>query len=223
MSDFDDRLRGLRVQAALSGNLEKELRRQRQLAAQALTAGLKSGILKSKTNLLRQIRRMKIKSRLRLTRLDTTIKSKTSRRATLAPEGRLYSVARYKAENGRRQQPIDLIMIFMEGTTITPAEGKFLAIPTAEAPIADGRSYAYATPTDCKIPLRFIPTKKGGVLVRASDRSDKPTVLYWLIRQARISKRLDQDAALAAGIDRMTELVAYEWDKRAAKAGLITG
>lgn len=215
------RFNQLRLEAALSGDLDKEMKRQQRIVAQAITGGLRSSVYATRRDLNRQISRAKFRRGVAGATLKDTIKVWTypRRGSSLTPSVRMFTVARYKAASGRRSQAIDLISLFDEGADIKAANGKFLAVPTDAAPLdSDGRRKA--TPSESGLPLVFYPTARGGVLVNAKA-GNNPPVLWVLVKQIRISKRFDVDRSVEKGIGKRDEFIAKNWDKKAAKKGLI--
>lgn len=81
------------------------------------------------------------------------------------------------------------------GATIRPVKGKFLAIPVG--PALTGAGVARVAPRD--LPLRFVPTRRGGVLVLKTDQRSASgrltrqgragTVYFVLVREVTIPSR----------------------------------
>jgi hypothetical protein len=112
-----------------------------------------------------------------------------------------------------------IIAAFETGATIVPKHGRFLAIPTIETGRNVRRAYARRlTPElwvkENRVALRFVPMPYGGVLIadlqrfkrgrKRKGRPDtfvvrrqKPQVMFVLLRQTTLKKRLD-----AAGLAR---------------------
>tara|TARA_Y100000780_G_scaffold232397_1_gene263472 strand:+ start:2077 stop:2733 length:657 start_codon:yes stop_codon:yes gene_type:complete len=216
------RFNQLRIEAAIRGDLEKEVRSQVRVVKQSITSGLRKGTYATRRDMRRQITRGKFRRGKSGAALgDTLIVKPTPRKgSSLTPEMRLFSVARYKAASGRRSQAIDLITIFSESATIEATRGKLLAKPTEHAPM-DSSGRRPATPSESGIPLVFIPSGDGGFLIDGRDKSDRPPILYVLFPRARISKRINQERAIAKGIEKIPEFIGQAWDKRAAKRGLV--
>lgn len=134
----------------------------------------------------------------------------------------------------------EIVEAHASGVTIRANSAKFLAIPTQNAP-KTGRDRVAISPTDWPThrygPLRFVKTKRGGLLVvdgvrvtakgRVSKiRGRKATktkgayssltgratvVMFVLVRQVRLRKRLDLDGPARVWLDRVPELIVRNW------------
>lgn len=134
----------------------------------------------------------------------------------------------------------EIVEAHAAGVTIRANSAKFLAIPTENAPKL-GRDRVAISPTDWPThrygPLRFVKTKRGGLLVvdgvrvtakgRVSKiRGRKATktkgayssltgratvVMFVLVRQVRLRKRLDLDGPARVWLDRVPELIVRNW------------
>jgi hypothetical protein len=123
----------------------------------------------------------------------------------------------------------EIIAAHEAGLTIVPNRGVYLAYPTIESARYDRRPYARQLRPEVwrrenRVPLRFIPTPYGGVLVadlqrfkRNRKRKGKPDtfvvdrpygaqVMFVLIRRANLSKRLHvaEIAQRAGGLYRLS-------------------
>jgi len=137
-------------------------------------------------------------------------------------EGRVYSVARYEASEGR--QAFDLIKLFEEGATITAAKGKFLAVPTGLGPMRGGRGgQRRATPqevSDMGWKLAVLPSRGGRMVVLATLPSGVKIVTHVLIPQNKLRKRYDLQSGITLWEDRMSQVLAEEIDKASEKKGV---
>ena len=198
----------MRLEAALQGDLN-------QMMAQELddaTAGVQRGVQQA-TDLLKgrlrtQIRRAGFRGKT--TRLEKTWQGKFYRNDGLNAAGLVYS----KAPR--------LIQAHTEGTTIRARGGKYLAIPTENVP---RRLFGKQKPSPGQWParlgkLQFIPTRTGGVLVvknytrtrtgresTAKNPKSRTVVMFVLIRQITLKKRLDPDAAGQRVANLLPELI----------------
>src|SRR5690606_29278018 len=98
---------------------------------------------------------------------------------------------------------VDLLLVFDEGALITGRGGKWLAIPTGIAPLKSGRGGARrATPAEAGLNLVFLPAGSNrGVLVDPGSRE----VLYVLVKQVRVRKRIDLDRVFQARSARLVD------------------
>jgi hypothetical protein len=134
-------------------------------------------------------------------------------------EGRVYSVARYKA-GGFRRQSFDLIALFSEETTITPA-GNWLVIPTGEGPRKAGRGDRSATPGELEAmgwKIAVIPAKRAGNLVVVASwpgAAGARVVTHVLVPRVTLRSRYDLQGAINLWVPRLPELLATEINKRA--------
>lgn len=127
------------------------------------------------------------------------------------------SRATYK-RGGVRQRPVDLFAVFDAGATVRAAAGRFLAIPTANAPWKQGRGGARkATPKEAaamgvKVDLvRLTPSRM--LLVDPRTKA----VLWVLVRQVRLAPRLSLDAIFRRNADRITDHVGAILDAELAR------
>ena len=134
----------------------------------------------------------------------------------------------------------EIVEAHAAGATIRANSAKFLAIPTQNAPKL-GRDKVAISPTDWPNyrygPLRFVKTKRGGLLVvdgvrvTAKGRISKirgrkatktkgayssltgraTVVMFVLVRQVRLRKRLDLDGPARVWLDRVPELIVRNW------------
>lgn len=104
------------------------------------------------------------------------------------PRTGVFSRATYKRPGGRA----DLLKVFDEGATITAAGGKWLAIPTAKAPVKSGGrgGLRAATPAESGMRFTFVPISDRLAMLR-ERRAQYP--VYWLVRKVRIRKRINVD------------------------------
>lgn len=139
-------------------------------------------------------------------------------------EGRVYSVARYRA-GGQRTQPLDLIQLYSEGATIQAASGSFLAIPTGLGPQRQaGRGrMRRATPQEIGEmgwKIAILPARGGKMVVLATLPSGAKVVTHVLVRQVSLRKRYDLDGGIALWQGRLPAILAESIDAEAGKRGV---
>lgn len=186
-----------RLAKAVEGGCNKAIRR--------VTFGLRS-------NLRGRVRRGGFKS----PGLSRALAAKVDRSKL---EGRVYSVARYEASEGR--QAFDLIKLFEEGATITAASGRFLAVPTGLGPRRSGRGgIRYAGPrelTDMGWKTVALPSRNGRMVLLATLPSGNKIVTHVLIPKNTLAKRYDLDSGITLWQGRIHEVLAQEIEKEADK------
>lgn len=138
-------------------------------------------------------------------------------------EGRVYSVARYRA-GGQRSQPVDLVQLYAQGATITAANGRFLAVPTGDGPQRSGRGGSRpATPkelADMGWKTAVIPARGGNMVVLATAPGGTKVVTHVLVRQVGLRKRYDLAAGVTLWQGRMPAILAESIDAEAEKRGV---
>ena len=143
---------------------------------------------------------------------------------------------------GGRGGAADIIAAYEEGALIRANGGKYLAIPTANVPIARrGRKMTPAQVQDSARrggfgrDLELVPTNRPGVLllvlpaVRAKNgkgfrpasprrlaagREQEWVVMFILIRQAKLAKRLDWRGPAEEWANRLPDLIVQEMETR---------
>nr|WP_183508345.1 DUF6441 family protein [Methylobacterium brachythecii] len=186
--------------------------------ARSVTAGMRKATDGLKGDLRADVKRAGLGQRL----------ANTWRGATYPESGESLEAAAYVSSNAAK-----LIMAFEQGVTITAQNKKFLAIPAPDAGVKHvsvSKGSKRLTPADWEretgVKLRFVPSKSGGVLVADAfyrrqaarfqrRKSFKPineggptagrsfVVIFVLVKQAKLRKRLDVDR------------IAQEWAARA--------
>lgn len=123
---------------------------------------------------------------------------------------------------GARRRPLDYIDVFSKGAIIRPARGRFLAVPTEQAPRSRrnraGPS-ARMTPDEmgaAGLKPVFIESGNGGVIVIRSAGGGT-VVTHVLVRSARIQKRFDIDKVVNRWNRRYEKVFVDEMDKEALK------
>ncbi len=145
-------------------------------------------------------------------------------------EGRVYSVARYRA-GGQRSQPVDLVQLYAQGATITAANGRFLAVPTGEGPQRSGRGGSRpATPkeiADLGWKIAVISSRGGTAVSRggtavvlATAPGGTKVVTHVLVRQVGLRKRYDLAAGVTLWQGRLPAILAESIDAEAEKRGV---
>ena len=201
------------VAVTIRGDLAAAMRDESRILRKSVTQGLAQTGQQTRTELLRMMRRnRKLGKRLSGTKSTNLVRVLRKPRKGFGlwdPRVVVFSRATYKA-GGVRGAPVDLLDVFDQGAVIRARSGKWLAIPTEHAPLKPGRGGARrATPRETKRKLTFIASGHDrAVLVDRQARA----VLYVLVKQVRIRKRLNIDrvflknaANLTTNIERKLE------------------
>ena len=183
----------MRLKAVITGDLEQVMAKEYDLASRAVTAGVgkRTGILK--TDLRSQITRARLGGRL-----------------AKAWRGRVYENEGINAAGFVWSKAPKIIRAFDEGVTIRAKGGRWLAIPTEHAPkrgmSAGGRSSMSRriSPTSYvwRDRLRFVPINPRLALLVERKRGNRKTlVMFILVKQVKLKKRLDVKGAGLAAAD----------------------
>ncbi len=207
----------MRLQAALQGNLKALIDKEVKDAETAVSRGVKQATDGLKQELRGQVTSAGLGNRLA-----------QSWRGEIFPKGGM-SV---NAAGFVYTKAPEIIGAFATGVTIKNRRGRFLAIPTKYVIRREGRRVTPADFEEAGIPLRYIPPAKGrriGLLVAdnfritkkgkaraASERGIKmgrvaTVVMFLLIPEVSIKKRLDVDSLARKWIDQLPELVVASW------------
>lgn len=219
------------IRLALSTDLEKEFRAEALRGERAATGAVRRAGNGLKDELRRQTRQAGLGNKLAAAwRADIYPRTGESLKAASA----VYSKA-----------PV-LARVFSEGATIRSKSGLFLAIPTESAPRrgVGGKRISPATfPEHTLGRLRFVYRRGGpsllvvdgvrvgrtGTVRRAKSATTKTgrlrkgistVVMFLLVPQVRIRKRIDFAFSARKWADRVPSLVAIEFRKLDAQAGL---
>lgn len=193
----------MKLSTLIRGDLVKEMEQERKTALKAINAGVRKTSNDIKTDLRRQVRRAGLGKNL-----ANAIRSSIKTKSGLA-DGMIYSKARGKRPGGR----IDLFGVFDEGAVIKTNSKHWLAIPLAPIGRIGNRRIR---PSDyAEGVLAFRPTKdpaKAFLVFRRRGRSDEPA--YLLIKQTRITKRIDIDSTTQKYLPELNSNILKAWDKQ---------
>lgn len=211
----------MRITAAITGDLEKIMKEESQAAEQAVTLG----VVEAATGLREELRQQVIAAGLG-EKMARTWRQKRypSSGFSIGTAGLVYSKA-----------PV-IIRAFSEGVTIRSKEGKFLAIPTSAAPkrgVGGKRITPDNFPEHSLGRLRFVyrrgapsllvvdglraGTGKRGGFRKASDSAKRTgrglatVVMFVLLPQVMLPKRLDIDGASDRWSARLPDLILKNW------------
>jgi hypothetical protein len=201
---------GLELSLAIKGDLGKTM--QQLVAAEA--AGVTS-VIRRRTTALKKTLRKQIVSAGLGERLANAMRSQVVPTKGTAPDamGRVFSKALVKGRGGIS----DLVTVFEEGRVIRARGHALLAIPTPAAG-RRGRRGTRSTPSDFpRGALVLIQNARGTLLL--VDRDDPGTVLFLLVPQVRIRKRLNVKAAAQKATSGLDAAVAKDIERRMAKIG----
>ena len=211
---------------AARGDLREVMAQRLRVAERAVTNGVRSTTFGLQRELRRQVKRAFRSAPVALSggTIEKTVGARVTpaRGFSLEPEGLVYSRALYRRPSGQ----VDLLEAFDRGAEIRAAGGRWLAIPTEHAPLRAGRGgQRRARPKESGLKLQFLPTRDPRVarlvLREAAERPGRqPAVLYWLVREVRLAKRLDIAAAERKWRARLGPQIERNLDRLAARAGL---
>lgn len=213
-----------RLFAALQGDLKRIVEEERQAAEKAVTSGIRTATVGINDDLRGQVQKAGLGPRL----------AKTWRSKVFPPGEPSVNAAGIVWSKAPH-----ILRAFAENTTIRSRSGRFLAIPTPAAPkrgVSGKRISPETWPAGRYGPLRFVPRRGGGGLLvaeglqasyrrtgefrgfrRASKRaqaagSTASAVMFVLLPQVKLRKRLDVDAATNAWLNRTLGLILDAWE-----------
>ena len=209
----------MRLTAAITGNLKKIMAQEVAAAERAVSQGVQQATDGLKTELRGQIVGAGLGSRL----------SKSWQSAIYPRGGMSVNAAGFVYNKAP-----EIISAFADGVTIRSKHGRFLAIPTQYVIRRNNRKLTPADFAEAAIPLRYVPpqgsrhvgllvvdnfriTRKGKAKV-ASNRALKTgrglatVVMFILVPETHLKKRLDIDSVAKKWIDRLPELVIAGWE-----------
>lgn len=201
----------MELRAAVRGNLQAILRDEERAIARAATRSVRAAAGQARRMLRGQIRRNfgERDGRLSGAAFEDTVRyrSKPRRGQALDAETRVYSRARYKRRGGE----VDLLALYDQGVTIRARSGRWLAVPTADAPLRNGRGgTARASPREAGIALQFVRIDQNRALLVTKGRGRHRRVLYVLLREVKLDKRLDVQRAFTSGERRLSSEFARQ-------------
>lgn len=211
----------MRLALAVTGSLKQHMEREARNGARAVTQAMRAATEGLKTDLRQQVVTGGLGQRLaRAWRGQTYPRGQDS----MGAAGLVFT----KAER--------IVRAFEEGALIRSQKGFWLAIPTESAPkrgVGGKRISPSTFPENVYGPLRFVyrPGKPGLLVVdnlrarqgkrggfgragkRALARGEVTTVvMFVLVPQVRLRKRLDIDAAARVWQDRLPRLILDRWN-----------
>lgn len=208
----------LRVIAALQGDLRTMMAAELKNAQQAVTQGVKQATDGLKSELRGQVANAGLGSKL----------AKTWRGQVYPRNAQSTNAAGYVYSKAP-----DIIRAFADGVTIRSKHGRFLAIPTQYVMRQKNRRISPADFEAEGIPLRYIPphgarrvgllvadnlrvTSKGRARVASATalrtgRGLSSIIMFILVPQVSLHKRLDIDGAAQKWIDRLPQMVVDGW------------
>jgi hypothetical protein len=213
----------MRLGAAILGDLAGYMEAEADAAADAVTEGMKAAAEGLKADLRRQV-----------------VSSRLGERLARTWRSRVYPVGRPSAEAAGLvwTRAPDIVDAFNRGVTIRSSKGFFLAVPTAAA--GTGSRGAWITPGEWErrsgMRLRFVyrrgapsllvadnaridprgraranqvKRRDGSVATRLKGRTT--AIVFILLPQVTVAKRLDVDAAAEIWRSRLPNLIARNW------------
>lgn len=211
----------MRIAAAIKGDLEKIMKEESQAAEQAVTMGVVEATTGLRDELHQQVSQAGLGEKMAKTWQQ---KRYPSSGYSIGTAGLVYSKAP------------TTIRAFNEGVTIRSKEGKFLAIPTSAAPkrgVGGKRITPDNFPEHSLGRLRFVyrrgapsllvvdgmraGTGKRGGFRKASDSAKRTgrglttVIMFILLPQVMLKKRLDVDGASDRWNARLPDLILKHW------------
>lgn len=211
----------MRLLAAITGDLKKMMKEEAAAAEVAVTKGVVEGTIGLRDEYRTQVERSGLGARM----------AKTWKYKRYPPSGNSIGTAGLVYAD----QP-QVIRAFMDGTLIKSADGFFLAIPTPAAPkrgVGGKRINPSNFPEHLLGRLRFVYRKgrpsllvvdnlragtgKRGGFRKASDTAQRTgrglttVVMFILLPQVYLKKRLDVDAPARRWEQKLPQLVLQNW------------
>lgn len=202
----------MELRAALRGSLREILADEERAVARAATRSVRAAAGQARRMIRGQIRRNfgDRSGRLSGTPLEDTVRYKSEPRRGNALNAK--AVVSSRGVYRRRGQEFDLLAIYDEGATIRARRGKWLAIPTEEAPLRGGRGgIRRARPSETKLKLQFVQLGPNRAVLLTTGR--RARVFYILVRQVELAKRLD----IARAHDSATKRLFREFPRQLAR------
>ena len=213
----------MRLVAAITGSLREQMAAEMRAGARATSEAMALVTEGGKEDLRRQTRGAGLGNRLALAWRSAVY---PKGEASLSAAGLIWSKAP------------KLHAVFADGAVIRANRRRFLAIPTEATPL--GRRGRKLTPAEWPVnrfgPLRFVPRKGGHALLVADDQRQgkrgfslagkrarakgevATVVMFVLVPQVRLRKRLDLETVERTGSQRLPSLILERWEA-AARAG----
>lgn len=174
---------------AIRGDLKAAMKDERRALERAATTSVRQTTYASRKGIQRMVEKsLSANSGVEL-RVLVGASVKPRRGVSLNAEGFIFSRAWYKRAGGIT----DLLQVWDNRTVIVPQQGKFLAIPTDDAPRRGGRPVA---PEDIKGRLVFIPAK--GESRRNPQKAyllnrERTAIYFVLVKEIVLKKKIDID------------------------------
>lgn len=207
---------------ALRGDLRRQMAQEVAAAEIAVTAVTRSKGKAIRNGIARQIKRAGFERRQGGAPLDQTVRFKLfpQRGRSINAAGIVSSKATYQ----RRSGTVDLIEVFSQGRVVRSSQGKFLAIPTKDAPLArSGRRKA--SPGEVNFKTAVIPTGNRKVLAVIDARTRgragaEPKILWLLVPNVRLGKRIDPQKVVGRLTANYAQQIVARWEREASKRNL---
>ena len=193
----------------LAAKIAKDIRRSMEKESRLLNRGIQAGTRETgealKFSLRKQIRGAGMSRKF-----SNSWRSKHFKNDGFNPAALVFSKAP------------EIIRSFDKGLIVKVDRREWLAIPTKFAPKRIGRFKA--TPSrlmkESKIKFRFVRIDAdNALLIAKSARRKKPVVMFVLVKQAKMPKKLNVEAAAERWAGKMPEVIQRELAKTIAKAG----
>lgn len=184
-------------------SFSKQMERRSRILSNAIRFGVKESGDALKNSLRKQIRLAGMGRRLANTWRSKNYKNKGYDAASL-----VYSKAP------------EIITAFDKGLLIQARNKKWMAIPTKHAPRPLGRKQK-RTPerlfNDYRLDFRFIQKDGKTAFLVAKNAKGKDVIMFTLIKQSQMPKRLDIDRSVRKWVGKVPEKIEQELAKQEAK------
>jgi len=214
------------LELAIRGDLRETMAQRLRVAERAVTSAVRSTTFGLQRQLRREAKRAFRNAPAALSggSIEKTVAARVTpaKGASLDVEGLVFSRALYRRPSGQ----VDLLEVFERGTEIRAGGGNWLAIPTEHAPLRSGRGGPRrARPKESGLRLQFLPTRDprvGCLVLRERSRAAgaREGVVYWLVREVRLAKRLDIAAGERKWSARLGPQIERNLDRFASQAGV---
>ncbi|MCB9983655.1 MAG: hypothetical protein H6861_08310 [Rhodospirillales bacterium] len=184
----------------------KDLSKQMERRSRILSNAVRFGVKESGFALLNSLRKQ-----MRLAGLQRL--QKTWRKKDYKNNG-------YDAASLVYSKVPEIVTAFDKGLLIRTRNKQWLAIPTKNAPRPLGRKQK-RTPerlfNDYKLDFRFVERDSKTAFLVAKNARGKDVIMFTLIKQAKIPKRLDIERSVRKWTARIPDMIERELEKQEAK------
>jgi hypothetical protein len=200
----------MNLTVAVKGELKKYAEQELRAAGAAVNFGLRKATGLHKGDMRRQVRRARFK------------REATSGKTDIANTWR--SELQLKGDIDKRRGSVftkwKAMLAFEQGAVIRAAGGKWLAVPAKAIGYIGNRRVRLKDLQHLR--LAFVRTKRPdlAMLVQRGSGGQKDEVMFWLLKQVRVRKRLDHAGSAEKRGDELPGFVIDEWERQAERQAL---